>query len=88
MGTTSCFSALDIAGEVSSRDHSCATYENRGWQCPRSKLNFLHFPERRCHTLNLFALVLSVVAFLLAGRADKSFYNLQTPAASQADQYV
>jgi hypothetical protein len=38
--------------------------------------------------LNLFALVLSVVAFLLAGRADKSFYNLQTPAASQADQYV
>lgn len=37
---------------------------------------------------NLFALVLSLIALLLGGCADKSFYNMQTPAASQADQFV
>mgnify|MGYP001612370419 CR=1 FL=1 len=37
---------------------------------------------------NLFALVLSLIALLLGGCADKSFYSMSTPAASQADQYV
>ena len=37
---------------------------------------------------NLRALILPLIALLLAGCADTSFYNLKTPAASQADQYV
>lgn len=37
----------------------------------------------------LKAVVPSLVALLLVGCAsDKSFFNLQTPSASQADQYV
>jgi len=37
---------------------------------------------------NLPALILALLTLLLAGCADTSFYSLQTPAASQADQYV
>jgi len=37
---------------------------------------------------NLLAPLLPLITVLLAGCADTSFYNLQTPAASQADQYV
>jgi len=37
---------------------------------------------------SLPALILPLIVFLLAGCTETSFYNLQTPAASQADQYV
>ena len=37
---------------------------------------------------NILALILPLIAPLLAGCADTSVYNLKTPAASQADQYV
>jgi hypothetical protein len=41
-----------------------------------------------CLKQNLLAPILPLITLLLAGCADTSFYNLQTPAASQANQYV
>ncbi len=60
----------------------------RCWATPQRDTESHHIDEMSCQKQNLLAPILPLITVLLASCADTSFYNLQTPAASQADQYV